>query len=462
MAEGEGQEGVQPAPQATEACGQFAYTETGKTASDGSEACRVCGQGFDAHYSETAMRRTLYRKLLEAQRSAPAVTKDGTTEEQGKWKYASHENVLNTLVPVLLAQGLVLTRSLVRTEDFETKTSGDKPKVQWMHSATYEYTLTDAETGYAVSFQAEGRSLNTDDRGAVHAIANAEKPFLMGLLMVATEEDKKEPQTVTRSRQTKAPAQNRGNAQPAQPRPTNPVGVQHHSGPRRIPDADGFKFKREGDEWIQSPGGYLLPSCKKHEGGAPMMELPPNGQRYLCVVDGCGEYLDLRDQPLPAAGPAPAAPAGPSSAPAAATAPPRIFPTEVLRQEVERIAKARRLYPWQWDSIFHAALLRGFPDDLKVWGEKDWTAILDAMRKDLPGLLRASLEACAKDTPAADYRVRHLRELAVTQKGLPMAKRAEVEEVIKAPQWHDAVEELIDQLETGRQQGELQIGAVAS
>jgi hypothetical protein len=408
-------------------------------------------------------RALLFWKLLRAQQAAPPVPPSGVFAHgplKGK-SYVSYGDAMKILLPVLRAEGLVWTHSVLQSKDREFTTK-DGLKVELMHTCQVQFDVTDVETGYTYTYLQEGRSLNNTAHGPTHALANAVRLGLQQLLQVPMAEPEDTPRKIS-ARPTPSPAQ------PA-PRPRDESS--------RIPEARGlhFRFSSTDQSWSRKDTGEALRTCALCR-AAPMLPLRTKGDLtdWHCVSAACGNHERWTEvaaaQPAPViedplAGSPAAAVHGPI--PDAALLPPAT-PEEVgklkaaadeleqLQRTLADFRKRTHLYDWQWSALVLAD--QSLPSKVEIWGAEDYLRVLDQLRKSPAEAIQRALRAMAKKEPVDPQRAEHLRTL-VSKSQVPFPVRVEAE-AASACGWHDAVEYAIETLEARTPQGELGVGGTA-
>lgn len=153
----------------------------------------------------------LATKLLKVMDDVKSVVKDGRNSFHG-YKFASDAAIL-TAVRKAMIQHKVIALPNQLSCDRTLGTKGKKSEAELdFTTVCVEYTIIDAETGYATTCRAYGQGQDAGDKGAYKAATGAEKYFLLKALMIPTEDDpENEPAPASAARQ----AANKGATPPS-------------------------------------------------------------------------------------------------------------------------------------------------------------------------------------------------------------------------------------------------------
>jgi len=133
--------------------------------------------------AENGKKTKLFKKLLEVQKAAKPVKKDGTNPHFG-YTYASAESVIWSLRQIFLEQGLVVLPSVIERIPIEGK--GVKGVIC---NVTMSFEIFDAETGESVKVNCCGDGYDTLDKSAYKAITGCTKRGLMMICQVPMSDD---------------------------------------------------------------------------------------------------------------------------------------------------------------------------------------------------------------------------------------------------------------------------------
>ena len=348
------------------------------------------------------------RSLLEAQSQAQNVA--ATRSSSGlNYRYASTSDIIGQLKATLVAQALTLNFSWHEYSDIETETA--RKKVQWLTTVRGTAYLTHAPTGLTKAFPALGRSLNESDKGIYHAVQQAKKVFMLGLLLVDTDVDAEPvaPEEVTRSRgDARRPTQ----APEAAPAPVSPPS-------ERIPAADGVAFKRDDVHgWLREDTGEFLQTCGNC--GSPMLVLAAG---HTCVKASCGNVVQVEEIPNTAG----------------------ITPKEKIRRCHETL---KSFYAKNQVEPYHPVAVVNMTDGMEhpntEWSAETWE-LYTAMVMKNPAIFERSAQAMAGQEPAEHHRIQALRDM-VKHWDVKGRDRVRTETAI-ASGWAYAVEEAIAEIE---------------
>lgn len=389
---------------------------------------------------EPNTRAQLFERLLRAQIAARPVDPSGKFQA-GPLKdkpYVSDHDATVALTPVLRDQGLVLTSSMLSSRDLETTIGkGERATRGWLYTAVVEFTLTDANTGYSITALVEGRALTDDNRGPVHAIANASRVYLMRLLQVPMAEP--DQNQGNRRRSGNAPPQQQGG-----PQGERPVGNMADGRDRRIPEARGLTFKKEpSGQWVVGNGptaGEELDLCEKC-GKSPVLQVSRG--RFKCIDALCGN-----EQVDPITAELEARQAAQRRADAIADE------ISIFRGTIDDMI-AKGIHTWQLAAVHQAD--SSLPGNTDKWGLDDWKKFVERLKKNAPDAIRSALAAMAKALPADRARVAYLEQLVERVPPGNIKLILEAKEAAGSG-WHDAVQELIEKVEPLVKQGELPMG----
>lgn len=132
-------------------------------------------------------RLTLAQKIVEIALSIDRIEKDKVFPGQGRWTYASAENVLSTVRGEFLSRGVLVLGSERDSSDRpRTTRQGDETTVTTVH---IQFTLLDAESNERIELDWLGRGEDAADRGVGKALTNAIKTFMRQQLMLPWGDD---------------------------------------------------------------------------------------------------------------------------------------------------------------------------------------------------------------------------------------------------------------------------------
>lgn len=142
--------------------------------------------------------KTLYSKILEAQKALGYVAKNGKNTFNN-YNYAMESDILGAVKKAANDVGLVIVTSAL-AEIGETENAKNE-RMHWA-KVTLLYKVVDAETGDMVEGQFEGYAQDKGDKSIYKATTGANKYFLMKFFGVATGDD---PENDTHDQQTYTP-----------------------------------------------------------------------------------------------------------------------------------------------------------------------------------------------------------------------------------------------------------------
>jgi hypothetical protein len=132
-------------------------------------------------------RLTLAEKIVEVALSIDRIEKDGTFPGQGRWTYATAENVLSRVRGEFLSRRVLVLESVRGWSDrARTTRQGDETTVTTLDLT---YTLLDAESNERIELDWFGRGEDAADRGGGKALTNAIKTFMRQQLMLPWGDD---------------------------------------------------------------------------------------------------------------------------------------------------------------------------------------------------------------------------------------------------------------------------------
>lgn len=390
--------------------------------------------------TEAEERKAFYAKLSRVQRDTNRVGADTTRHAPS----ISPQKAIEDIGGALTKEGLVLVWDLedvgakrVVQERTDSKSGEHYTEVWFYTTVRVAYHLTDVETGFTLTTRSAGTSYNKDGDGTVHAISQATKQYLLRLAMARVVRPNEldngpRPEPPERARENAAP-----NPPPAKPTENGGSPSQERRESQRIPEAQGVRFRRRQGGvggWMRKDTGALLPTCPA-EHDVPMIRIPPDGNRWLCIHAECGECLSHEDVE-------------------AARQDEKI---PELRDTYDRLIREGRIYDWQEAAVIEADQRLSIGKD--KWSFKDWEGVVQAFQNQAPKLIKKSLADMAEDTPAAEERIQYLRHI-MQESDLAFAERTECEEAIQS-KWHDAVETVIERYGGRKDQTEAPFGEEA-
>ena len=130
---------------------------------------------------------SIYKKLLELQRSVVGLTKD---KNGNSYQYVSGDKILGIVRPKMDELGLLLvpevTESNFNREDYATK-NGQKSEM--FCSVKMKFTWIDADTGETLPCKWSSSGMNAWDKGLGSALTYGERYFLLKFFHIATDKD---------------------------------------------------------------------------------------------------------------------------------------------------------------------------------------------------------------------------------------------------------------------------------
>ncbi len=140
--------------------------------------------------SENPAKPTLYAKLAVILGEVARIPKSGK-HQQPVYRYATNEDVLDTVRPLLAAQNIAFFASMVEcSQAAEPTKSGD---TQTRTHVVVEFTFADAESGEVVAMRWHGESLEKGDKGINKAATQAKKYFLLNTFLISTGDLQEDP-----------------------------------------------------------------------------------------------------------------------------------------------------------------------------------------------------------------------------------------------------------------------------
>jgi hypothetical protein len=130
---------------------------------------------------------SLAEKIVEVAQAIDRIEKDGTFPGQGRWTYATAENVLNRVRGEFLSRRVLVLESVRGwTDRSRTTRQGDETTVTTLDLT---YTLLDAESNERIELDWFGRGEDAADRGGGKALTNGIKTFMRQQLMLPWGDD---------------------------------------------------------------------------------------------------------------------------------------------------------------------------------------------------------------------------------------------------------------------------------
>lgn len=130
---------------------------------------------------------SIYKKLLELQRSVVGLTKD---KNGNSYQYVSGDKILGIVRPKMDELGLILvpevTESNFSREDYSTKNG---QKTEMFCSVKMRFTWIDADTGETLTSVWASSGMNAWDKGLGSALTYGERYFLLKFFHIATDRD---------------------------------------------------------------------------------------------------------------------------------------------------------------------------------------------------------------------------------------------------------------------------------
>lgn len=135
---------------------------------------------------------SIYKKLLELQRSVVGLTKD---KNGNSYQYVSGDKVLGIVRPKMDELGVLLIpeveESTFTRQDYNLydKNGNPKPKSEIFCALRLKFTWVDAETGETVVCHWASSGMNNWDKGLGSALTYGERYFLLKFFHIATDKD---------------------------------------------------------------------------------------------------------------------------------------------------------------------------------------------------------------------------------------------------------------------------------
>lgn len=130
---------------------------------------------------------SIYKKLLELQRSVVGLTKD---KNGNSYQYVSGDKILSIVRPKMDELGLLLVPEVIDSnfirEDYSTKNG---PKSEMFCSVKMRFTWVDAESGETLTSEWASSGMNAWDKGLGSALTYGERYFLLKFFHIATDKD---------------------------------------------------------------------------------------------------------------------------------------------------------------------------------------------------------------------------------------------------------------------------------
>lgn len=113
-----------------------------------------------------------------------SIPKNGHNKHHDYW-FHRHDDIVEALRGALVDCGLAITQSVVTCEWVPTGSKNRSGAEVKSIRVVVEYTLIDADTGYAETFKSAGESMEAEDKGPQKALVFAEKYWLKGMFKIS-------------------------------------------------------------------------------------------------------------------------------------------------------------------------------------------------------------------------------------------------------------------------------------
>lgn len=130
-------------------------------------------------------KKTIYKKILEAQKQITNVSKNGYNDFN-RYAYATESDILAAVKTAANDNGLVLITS---TEAFLGNFENQKKEIVKTAHVILTYQVIDAESGESLTGRFDGYAEDKGDKAVYKAITGANKYFLMKVFGVSTGDD---------------------------------------------------------------------------------------------------------------------------------------------------------------------------------------------------------------------------------------------------------------------------------
>lgn len=124
------------------------------------------------------------QKLLAVMKTVGSIPKNGHNKHHDYW-FHRHDDIVEALRGALVDCGLAITQSVVTCEWVPTGSKNRSGAEVKSIRVVVEYTLIDADTGYAETFKSAGESMEAEDKGPQKALVFAEKYWLKGMFKIS-------------------------------------------------------------------------------------------------------------------------------------------------------------------------------------------------------------------------------------------------------------------------------------
>lgn len=135
---------------------------------------------------ETKPTKTIYQKLFNVQQNVAIIAKKGTNTFHN-YKYAFEADYIAALKPLLGREGIVITETVVHSENQEVVTkNGSRENLV---TVTVDYEIRDVESNEYLTARAMGQGQDGTDKALPKALTMANKYFLAKMFQIETGDD---------------------------------------------------------------------------------------------------------------------------------------------------------------------------------------------------------------------------------------------------------------------------------
>ncbi len=195
--------------------------------------------------SENPAKPTLYAKLAAVLGEIQRVPKSGKNKHFN-YEYATNEDVLDFIRPLLAAHGIAFWASMVECAQAAEQT--DSGKTTTRTHIVLEFAFADVDSGEVITSRWHGEALDSQDKGITKAATLAKKYFLLNTFLISTgdlrdDPDADAPESVA-DRAKSAPA----NGKEGWPTAERIEGLMKYWRGQGLTDGDIYRFAEVEDD----------------------------------------------------------------------------------------------------------------------------------------------------------------------------------------------------------------------
>ncbi len=187
--------------------------------------------------SENPAKPTLYAKLAAVLGEIQRVPKSGKNKHFN-YEYATNEDVLDFIRPLLAAHGIAFWASMVECAQAAEQT--DSGKTTTRTHIVLEFAFADVDSGEVITSRWHGEALDSQDKGITKAATLAKKYFLLNTFLISTGDLREDPDADAPVEQSKpAPA---ANGKEGWPTAERIEGLMKYWRGQELTDGDIYRF----------------------------------------------------------------------------------------------------------------------------------------------------------------------------------------------------------------------------